>query len=501
MTASLHERIEIHRALLPHEPIGEGGMGEVIAAIDPDTGQRFAIKFLRREHLTDARMVERFREEAEITASIDHAGGIPVFGLGTTSDGRPFYVMRRLAGRSLRELLDERGGRVADLLWRERLVGIFVHVCEVVGFAHVQGIVHRDLKPEHILVDEEGSVTVADWGLAKRAGLGDSSAARATRTVAGDVLGSPGYMSPEQASGNAADARPPADVFALGAILYEILTGKQAFAAATQRESVLASIYREVPDPRKSVASLWFAHSLVAVCRKALDKEPAGRYRNAQELAGDLRALRHGHPARAVRPSGFERLSWAVKRRPILFGLAAAALGAVAVALLFVGAQLRIDSRLASKAFAQIARGDVEVEQLGQRSRELDRRLDDAPSPGARRALELERAEVNARQLLIRLDSIYLLQNVLQLRFIRPDPRLGEMMKSRALDALRSAVELGEPGIAKAFAAVLTGRRTEANLDEAETARLRALSAEADRAFDAAVKRELRANRRDQKGE
>jgi hypothetical protein len=182
--------------------------------------------------------------------------------------------------------------------------------------------------------------------------------------------------------------------------------------------------------------------------------------------------------------------------------------GAVALGVLLVGAQLRLDSRRAHKAFAQIARSDVEVEQLGQSSRALDRRLADISSPSERRATELQRAELNARQLLLRLDSIYLLQNVGQLRFIRPDPRLGDMMKSRALDALRAAVELGEPGLAKAFAAVLDGQKAQANLSEAEAARLRALSAEADRAFDDAVKKEPAAgsqrnqrNQRNQAGE
>ncbi|MEZ5312619.1 MAG: serine/threonine-protein kinase [Thermoanaerobaculia bacterium] len=185
----------------------------------------------------------------------------PVYGAGQSPDGRPFYVMKRVEGRTLRALLDERGRRVTDLLWRQRLLAIFADICETVAYAHARGVVHRDLKPDNVLVDEHDSVTVIDWGLAKRA---EASRTSSARTVLGDVLGSPGYMAPEQASGDSLAAGPPADVFSLGAILYEILTGSNPFPGATARESMLAAIHRDPPDLAKSVRGLPFSRSLAS---------------------------------------------------------------------------------------------------------------------------------------------------------------------------------------------------------------------------------------------
>ncbi len=487
VTDPLREPFEVHRVLLPHEPIGEGAMGEVVGAVDSQTGQRLAIKILHRELARDPGMVERFREEAEITAAVDHAGGIPVFGLGNAPDGRPFYVMKRIEGRTLSELLGERGTHVTDLIWRQRLLAIFGEICEAVGFAHARGIVHRDLKPDNVLVDEQGSVTVVDWGLAKRTGRALPGQKREMRTYLGEVLGSPGYMAPEQASGDSVEAGPPADVFALGAILYEILTGTRPFQEATLRASMLASIHRHPKDPSKTVR--WLSHSLAAVCRKALEKDPARRYANAGDLARDLRSLRLGLPATAARPSWYERFRWAVKRRPVLFTVIGVMAGALVISLLAVAIQFQIDSRLAAKAFARIAQRDLQVEALGQAVRELDRARSAADGLQARRALELKRIELDTRQLLLRLDSIYLLRDVHQLRFIRRDPQLAGMIKARAFDALRSALDLREPALAKALAGALAERGGEMALSAEEAERLRVLTEEADRAFDEAIRK------------
>ena len=154
--------LEIRRRIVALEPLGEGAMGEVFSATDPDSGQRLALKLLRPELASDERAVERFREEAELTAAVDCAGGLPVYGAGQSPDGRPFYVMKRVEGRTLRALLDERGRRVTDLLWRQRLLAIFADICETVAYAHARGVVHRDLKPDNVLVDEHDSVTVID---------------------------------------------------------------------------------------------------------------------------------------------------------------------------------------------------------------------------------------------------------------------------------------------------------------------------------------------------
>ncbi len=483
MSLPPHETFEVVRRFLPREPLGEGAMGEVFGAVDAATGQPVAVKILRPELAVDPAFVARFRSESEITAAIDHRGGIPVYGLGTTADGRPFYVMKAVRGRTLRQLLDERGAQVHDLLWRRRLLDLFASICDTVAYAHSHGVVHRDLKPDNVLVDEQGAATVVDWGLAKR--LDPDRSRGDGRTVLGDVLGTPGYMAPEQAEGAAIEAGAPADVFALGAILYEILSGRAPFAGATPREATLAAIHRDPPDPLPAGRWLGLAHSLSAVCRKALAKQAAQRYRNAGELAADLRALRRGRAATATRPSLAERLRWAARRRPMSFAALGSGLAVLALGALVYAAQLRIDHRMAERALARIERRDVQIDAASASLRELDRQLAVA-APAERRELRREHTQVGTRRLLQQLDGFYLLLGVDQLRFVRPDPRVVAAAKDRVFEALRSALDLGEPMLAKALAEALLERGGEqgavvTSMSDAERTRLRALLDEADR--------------------
>jgi tRNA A-37 threonylcarbamoyl transferase component Bud32 len=487
------ETLEIRRTFTLLEPLGEGAMGEVFAAADSVTDQRFAVKLLRKELLDDERARAYFDEEARITAAVDHTGGTPVYGLGIAANGRPFYVMKRVEGQTLTALLEERRSRVDDLLWRERLLRIFGEVCETVAYAHARGIIHRDLKPGNVLVDERDGVTVIDWGLAKHLGRSGADTSTPPRTVFGDVLGSPGYMAPEQAAGESTHAARSADVFSLGAMLYEILTGANPFAGATPRESMLAAIHREPSDPRRSMRWHWHSHSFIAVCRKALEKEPKNRYADASELARDLRALSRGHPASGIRPSLGERIRWAGKRRPLLFAFGAALTVAITLAAVLILVQFQIDARLADKAFERVAERDQQIESLSRELRDLDRRWAAADNPNARRALAIERGNVEMRRFLEQLDSVYLLRDVMRLRFIRRDPRLIEMIKSRMFLGIEWAIDLEEPVLAKAILDELIAHQGEdwvvvSTLTRAERERLRRLVDEANRAYAKATK-------------
>ncbi len=227
--------------------IARGGMGSILKGHDAELNRDLAFKVLRADLGDDETMVQRFVEEAQIAGQLQHPGIVPVYDLGTLADGRPFFAMKLVKGRTLGELLRERSDPRDD---RPRLVGIFEQVCQTVAYAHARGVIHRDLKPSNVMVGSFGEVQVMDWGLAKvlaRGGAADHAPAgrpTAQRTViatarsdsgdaemtgAGSVMGTPSYMAPEQARGEIDRVDERADVFMLGSILCEILTGKPTF--------------------------------------------------------------------------------------------------------------------------------------------------------------------------------------------------------------------------------------------------------------------------------
>ena len=220
--------------------IGRGGIGSVLKGRDTDLGRDLAMKVLQSRFADNRQMIQRFIEEAQITGQLQHPGILPVYELGLRADQRPFFTMKLVKGRTLADLLADRGDAKSD---RSRLISIFEHVCQTMAYAHARGVIHRDLKPANIMVGAYGEVQTVDWGLAKilkRAGSNenqDQSAsdtvietARSTRpgseSVAGAVMGTPAYMPPEQANGEIGSLDERSDVFALGAILFEILTGR-----------------------------------------------------------------------------------------------------------------------------------------------------------------------------------------------------------------------------------------------------------------------------------
>jgi serine/threonine protein kinase len=282
--------------------IGSGGMGRVLLAHDSQLGRDVAVKVLRREMLADRDRMERFIHEARITAQLVHPGIVPVFDIGQDHSGRHFFVMQVVSGVTLREMLAKaRMGRGIAPQSLTHILRIFHRVCETVAYAHAQGIVHRDLKPGNIMVGTFGEVLVMDWGLAKRTSVREEEpgpspifeTAGSERTEAGRVHGTPGYMSPEQASAAYEAMGPASDVFSLGIILHEILTGERPF-HGTDLDDVVEALRR---DRREAVRELTRArkersipNALVAICDKALSLNPPDRYPTAKELADDLDA-------------------------------------------------------------------------------------------------------------------------------------------------------------------------------------------------------------------
>jgi serine/threonine protein kinase/formylglycine-generating enzyme required for sulfatase activity len=278
--------------------LGRGGLGEVFIAQDEELQREVALKEIQSHHLGDTESRERFLLEAEITGHLEHPGIVPVYGLGTYADGRPFYAMRFIKGESLQQALaryhagTERPPRERTLELRQLLMR-FAALCNAIAYAHSRGVLHRDLKPANVMLGEFGETLVVDWGLAKRLGRSEAGANTATVpasdsrfTQLGQVMGTPAFMSPEQAAGRHDALGPPADVYSLGATLYALLTGQAPFT-----KSEVPVILRNVqegrfPRPRTVLPSIPMA--LEAIVLKAMTLIPEERYATARELAADV---------------------------------------------------------------------------------------------------------------------------------------------------------------------------------------------------------------------
>jgi WD40 repeat protein/tRNA A-37 threonylcarbamoyl transferase component Bud32 len=385
------------------EEIARGGMGVVFKARQVSLNRLVALKMILSGQLASARDVERFRAEAEAAASLDHPHVLPIYEVGDC-DGQQFFSMKLVEGGSLSTYL----ARTPRPPLRE-LVDVLAKVCRAVHFAHQRGILHRDLKPGNILLQtgnsesgshKEGetpssssgrgspSPFVTDFGLAKRV-EGDSRL-----TQSGAVVGTPSYMPPEQAKG-LKKLTTAVDVYALGAILYEILTGQPPFRGESPMETLLLVLEGDPPRPRSLNPQT--DRDLETICRKCLEKEPQKRYGSAEALADDLQRWLDGLPILARPASSAERaVKWA-KRRPAIAGLAAAVVCVAATGIL--GVVWKWQHAVAAERLAVIAKKaaqDRERDERKAREEEHQARLDEA---AARREAETaQKKEIKARQ-------------------------------------------------------------------------------------------------------
>ena len=299
------------------EKLGQGGMGVVYRARQISLDRDVAVKLLSAGPWASSNFIERFRREAQSAARMQHPNIVAIFEIGS-QDELNFFSMRLVRGQSLAQLLAE-GGPLAP----RKAAALLRTIAEALDYAHRLGVLHLDLKPGNILIDERGEPQVADFGLARRM----------DETLAADndeVSGTPSYMAPEQAQVNSYKLSPATDIYGLGAILYELLTGSPPFLGPTPQETLERSVTLPAPAPRHANPAV--PRDLDAVCLKCLEKDPNRRYASARALAADLACFMDGRPV-SVRPlNRFEALARWARREPKL-----AALGVLLLASLGAG--------------------------------------------------------------------------------------------------------------------------------------------------------------------
>ncbi len=323
--------------------IARGGIGAVLKGRDVDLGRDLAVKVLLEKHRDNPEMVRRFVEEAQIGGQLQHPGIVPVYEIGQFSDRRLYIAMKLVKGRTLAALLHARRSPADD---RSRFLSIFEQVCQTMAYAHARGVIHRDLKPSNVMVGNFGEVQVMDWGLAKVLDQGgavddeqsshsreDTSAIRTMRSGtdagesrAGSVVGTPAYMAPEQARGELATVDERADVFGLGSILCEMLTGQPAYLGKSEVDLCRWAEHGDLAETFARLDACGADAELIALARSCLAASPADRPRDAGMVCASLSAYLSGVQQRLRAPELAEaeanaRVAEERKRRLLTLGL------------------------------------------------------------------------------------------------------------------------------------------------------------------------------------
>lgn len=360
--------------------LASGAMGQISVVRDENLNREVALKELFESAADREELVQRFFDEAEITARLEHPGIVPVHTCGTDTKGRPYYTMKLVQGKTFQEAIQQchalpakseaKAAAFRDLIRR------FASVCQTMGFAHDKGIIHRDLKPANIMLGEHGETLVMDWGLAKPfaeggdSKVGDIAAEklhnRPDITEAGKAIGTPYYMSPEQALGDPLLMGPQSDIYSLGVILYQILTGQLPYNGETSLE-VIKKILRETPqNPSEAVKGV--SKDLEAICLTAMAREPSRRYRTAAKIYQDLLNWLDDLPVSVRKETHRERI-WRWIRKNT--ALATTLLSAMFVLLVMLG----VGAVILEHAHSQAADATMLVRMKEQELKSLQKKL------------------------------------------------------------------------------------------------------------------------------
>src|SRR6266498_7464 len=291
------------------EEVGRGGMGVIYRARQRHSRRIVALKRILSYHADSQETLARFRREAQAAASLDHPNILPIYEVSECDDGLPFFSMKFAGGGSLLDAAPALRGEP------RRAVALLAKVARAVQYAHGQGILHRDLKPGNVLLDGRGEPLVSDFGLAKWL----DTTSHLTQTLT--IFGTPGYIAPEQVNGSAGKLGPTSDVYSLGAILFDLLTGRPPFLGEHALKVIQQASEKPAPKLRTLVPGL--DRDLETICSKCLEREPGARYRSAGALAEDLERWLEGQPI-AARPLSPPARFWRwTRRNPVIAGVAA----------------------------------------------------------------------------------------------------------------------------------------------------------------------------------
>lgn len=339
--------------------LGQGGVGEVVKVLDRDLKREVAMKRLLPESMQSEDALIRFVEEAQATGQLEHPNIVPVHDLGVDADGRVYFTLKYVQGASLKQVLKGRkenaklddGTPFRERYSAMRMVEILISMCQAIAYAHSKGIIHRDLKPDNVMLGKFGEVLVMDWGLAKVLGeevrkrdsstdtvrvMTSRSDDDSTKTMEGSIAGTPAYMAPEQAAGKISELDQRTDVYALGAILYEILGGTPPYHGAPALQLVKQVVEAPPPPLKNGTAGFQpIPRELKAICEKAMARQPEERYRSASELRDDLQAFLENQPVKAAPDTALQRAAKWVRRNRRQVQTSAAS--AAAVVALVVG--------------------------------------------------------------------------------------------------------------------------------------------------------------------
>jgi len=370
------------------EPFAAGGQARILLAFDEHIGREVAVKeFLADKYESrkapDGSLpaVVRFLREARVTGQLEHPNIIPVHELGRREDGSLYYTMRLVHGQTLEDKLED----CQSLADRLKLLGVFWDACKAIAFAHSRGVVHRDIKPENVMVGEFGETVVLDWGIAKVTGKQDVLSGDIEKqvellsknlprtTLTGMTIGTPAYMSPEQARGQISAVDQRSDVWSLGAMLYEILTGIPPYMGPTP-SNVIEKVIRTPPKPVRELSPDAPA-DLVAVTEKALQRDPTQRYQSAWELAEEISAYMTGGRVQAYEYTAWELFKRFASRHKMAFGAVTLAF------LVIIGALVAVISAYQSE---QEGRRLANYHLAQAYAEKADRLLDDLRLPSAR---------------------------------------------------------------------------------------------------------------------